>query len=110
MLTVALVLAILYTAAYAILFQKLPLRLRAWLSRRYILLDIFLSAIVLTVLSFTLTGIIAAAMVAILVSVYLWWYKNFRQQDDEKALEELRKNSTPLYIQFGARIYNFFRS
>lgn len=110
MLTIAFVLAILYTAAYAILFQKLPLRIRAWLFRRDVLLDIVLSISVLTALSFTLTGIIAAALVALFVSAYLWWYKTFQRDKDNEQIAQLKKTQTPLLVRLGARVYNFFRA
>lgn len=110
MLTVAFVLAILYTAAYAILFQKLPLPLRAWLSRRYVLLDIFLSMTVLTVLSFTLTGVLAGAMVALFVSVYLWWYKRFKAEDDIQELARHKASHPPILVWLCAKIYNLFRA
>lgn len=75
MIETAFVMAVLTTAAFAILFIKLPKKVRDFLSRRYLLLDVVLCFVTFQALGFALIGVLAAGFISVFVSAYLWWYK-----------------------------------
>jgi len=101
MITTAFVMAVLTTAGFLILFYKLPVWLRKFLSKRYLLLDIILCALVFGSLGFALIGIMAAGFISLFVSIYLWWFKKTTQKDPPKP-----KHTCKSHIHWAARLYN----
>jgi hypothetical protein len=108
MITTALVLAILTTAAFMILFYKLPPRVRRFLSRRYILLDILLCWAVFSALGFALIGVMAAGFISLFVSAYLLWYK---KRAEIEVPPQKRPHIPPRKypIRWAARCHNWWR-
>ena len=103
MITTAFTMAILMVAAFMILFYKLPLWLRRFLSKRYILLDILLCAMVFWALGFALIGLMAAGFISIFVSAYLLWYKKKIPQAQGKVY------SCKRHIHWIARGYSWWK-
>lgn len=75
MISTALFLAVLVTAGFVILFYKLPVSIRRFLSGWYILLDVIICWIVFTTMGFALIGLMAAGFISLFVSIYLYFYK-----------------------------------
>lgn len=75
----AFVMAIFIAIGFGILFAKLPNWIKRFLSKRYILLDVFLCWAVFSALGFAMVGMMTAAMVSVFVSGWLY-YRNKKAQ------------------------------
>ncbi len=84
MLTTALVLSILITWGFGILYVKLPKPIKKFLAKRYILLDIFLAWVTFSILGFAMIGIVTAAIVSLFVSGWLYFEKQKLEKTKEK--------------------------
>jgi len=110
-ISIALVMSILVVAAFLVLLYKLPVRIRRFLSRRYISLDIILCLMIFWALGFTIIGIIAAAFISLFVSVYLLWYKISGEKRDERIIKDrAAKRHAGRLVIITAKIYNRFKS
>jgi len=108
MLLTAFILAILVTIGFVILFYKLPVWLRSFLSRRYILLDIIIAWIVFTTMGFAIVGIAAAGFIALFVSGYLYWYKSYKATQKD-TYQPQKKPHTKRHIYYTAKLYNWYK-
>jgi NADH:ubiquinone oxidoreductase subunit 5 (subunit L)/multisubunit Na+/H+ antiporter MnhA subunit len=107
MIWTAFVVAMLVLAGFVIIFYKLPAGLRRFLSKRYILTDILLCALAFWALSFTLIGIIAAAFISVIVSLYLLHFKKTASKRPIK--DRPRPYSCKPHVHWAARCYNWLR-
>ena len=106
MIETAFVMAIVTVVAFGLEFQKLPKWLRGWLSRRHILLDIFVSWSVFAIMGFTIIGIMAAGFISLFITVWLYWYKATHK---EELTRTKQSSERPFIRHYTARIYNLFR-
>ncbi len=110
MITMALVVAGVTLAGFMILFYKLPVWLRRFLSKRYIILDILLCMLAFWVLSFTLVGIMAAAFISLAVSAYLLWYKKTAPTPKRPIIDRPRKSyNCRTHVHLAARCYSWWK-
>jgi hypothetical protein len=103
MIMTAFIMALLILAAFMILFYKLPPWLRKFLSKRYILLDILLCAMVFWTLGFALIGLMSAGFISVFVSAYLLWYK--KKVPYTPRTTRTRKS----HVYWLARVYNWWK-
>ena len=82
MIMTAFILAVFITVGFGILFAKLPNWIKKFLSKRYILLDIFLCWAVFSSLGFAVVGVMCAAMVSVFVSGWLYVVNNNKTKDE----------------------------
>lgn len=106
MIGTAFVVAMLVLAGFVIIFYKLPVWFRRFLSRRYILLDILLCILAFWVLSFTLMGIIAAGFISVIVSLYLLYCK--KTIPKERVKPKTSYTCKPS-VHWAARTYNWWK-
>ena len=85
MLQNALIFAGLTFIGMAFIYAKLPDWARRWIKRRSLLFDITACIITYIIFGQAVTALIAAAMVGILVSAWLWIAK---RMDEQKATGE----------------------
>jgi len=108
MISTAFVVALLVLAGFIVLFYKLPEKLREFLSRRYLLLDVLICIVAFWALSFTLIGIVAAGFISLFVSLYLLWYKKSTPKNTLMSKQHTTR-SCPVHIRTTAWFYNLVR-